>query len=99
MHRFSDFNIRNESTAFTGDKIKINRIMNTEIVVHGYRVVDSKFGKGNEKCLHMQIEYKGEKYVVFTGSINLTEMLQKVAVDKFPFTTTIRKENERYEFT
>lgn len=85
---------------FVGDKIKIDRILNKEIIVHGFEIKDSKFeGRGNGKCLYLQIEWKEEKHVVFTSSIYLMDMIGKVAPEDFPFTTTIVKTNEHLEFT
>lgn len=99
MKKFSELGIKNESQNYQGDKIKTSRLLNTEITIHDYKIVDSKFGNGNEKCLHMQISLKGVKHVVFNGSIALAETLNKIPKSEFPFETTIVKENERYEFT
>ncbi len=64
-----------------------------------YMIKDSKFGKNNEKCLYLQIEFKGRKHVIFTGSIVLLEMIQKVPKSDFPFKTIIIKEDEHFEFS
>lgn len=83
-----------------GEKIKINRILNVEITVLHFKIEDSKFkDKGKGKCLYLQIEFKGEKNVVFTGSENLMEMINQVRPEDFPFTTTIRSNDQRLEFT
>jgi len=42
MNTFSQFNIKVESQAFEGDKIKMSRILNREIVVHHFKLEDSK---------------------------------------------------------
>lgn len=98
MNAFKDFQITTSHAAFKGDKIKIDRILNCEIIVVDYKIEQSKYeGKGN--CLHLQIEYKNNKHVVFTGSKGLMEQIQKVPRDKFPFKTTIVKENEMFQFT
>lgn len=100
MHSFKDLGIKATSKSFEGDKIKIDRIQNKEIVVEAYKIEASKFKeKGNGKCLYMQITIDGTKRVLFTGSTNLMEMIEQVPADKFPFKTTIVKENERFEFT
>jgi len=95
---FKDFGITIEHKAFTGDKIKMSKVLNKEITVYGFKLVDSKF-EGKGKCLHMQIGMQGSMYVLFTGSAILTEMIQKVPKDHFPFITTIIEENERFQFT
>jgi hypothetical protein len=96
MNNFSQFNIKPTSKGFEGDKIKIDRIINKQVVVYAYLIKDSKF---KDLCLHMQIHVDNTKRVVFTGSKNLIEMIQKVPAEGFPFTTTIIVENDRYQFT
>lgn len=97
MKNFSELGIKPSVPALTGDKIKIDRIVDKEIVVHSYKVEQSKYNES--KCLFLQIELKDEKRVVFTGSANLIDMIQKVPRESFPFVTTIRKDDKRYDFT
>lgn len=100
MKSFKEFGIKTASQAFVGDKIKMEKILNREIIIHDYRIDDSKFeGAKNNKCLVLQIEFKEEKHVVFTGATVLIESIQQVPKKEFPFTATIIKENERYEFS
>lgn len=100
MKKFSDFNIIAEPNGFTGDKIKIERILNKAIEVIAYKIEDSKFKeKGNGKCLTLQIKIKEEQHIVFTGSINLMQQIEKVGKEDFPFETIIIKGNDRYQFT
>jgi hypothetical protein len=76
---------------------------NREIVVHHFKLEDSKVKafqeKGTGKCLHLQISFDNRKHVVFTGSTGLIEVIQKIPETGFPFTTTIVEENDRYLFT
>jgi hypothetical protein len=99
MKSFKDFGIKSSPQNFVGDKIKIDRILNRQIVVHDYKVEDSKFKKGYDKCLYMQITLEETKYVVFIGSRSLVEMIEQVPKENFPFTATIVRENQRFEFT
>lgn len=100
MNAFKDFQITSSRAAFTGDKIKIDRILNREIVVLAFKVEESKFEKkGSGKCLTLQIEHNNSKHVVFTGSICLIAQIEQVPKDKFPFRTTIVRENEMFQFT
>lgn len=99
MNNFKDFGIKPQSKSFEGDKIKIDRVMNKAILVEAYKIENSKFEKGNGKCLYIQIFVDNSKRVLFTGSVNLMEMIDQVPKEKFPFYTTIIKENERFEFT
>jgi hypothetical protein len=98
MKDFKDFGIAPvmDLDLFVGDKIKLDRILNRKITVHKYEITDSKY-KG--KCLTIQISIGEEKRVVFTGSISLMNMIEKVPAEGFPFVTTIVKENERFQFT
>ena len=97
MNRFRDLGITHEVRGFVGDKIKMDRILNREIIVHDYKIENSKHNNG--KCLHLQISIGQTKHVVFTGSVSLMEILEKVPQDKFPFITQIIKENERLLFS
>jgi hypothetical protein len=100
MKKFSDFGIKVNTKSFSGDKISVDRILNRLINVIDYKIECSKFEeKGNGKCLHLQIELNSLKYVVFTGSVYLMNMIQQVAADGFPFETTIIKVDESYRFS
>ena len=71
--------------------------MNKEISVFDCTVKPSNQNAG--ECLHMQIEFKEEKRVIFTGAKTLIATAKKMTTESFPFTTTIVKEGERYEFS
>jgi hypothetical protein len=99
MFSFKEFGIKPTTKAFEGDKIKIERIINKLIVVMDIKIDKSKFDKGSGKLLTLQIIVDNGKRVVFTGSANLMEMIEAVPKEKFPFETTITKDNDRYDFT
>lgn len=101
MKKFNELGIQTTSTAFVGDKIKMNRVLNREIIVHDYKIEESVYQeKGNGKCLHLQIEIAGEKYVVFTGSKHLQNAITQVKRNDLPIETKIIKEaNDSYSFT
>lgn len=98
MNAFKDFNIKPEINAFVGDKIKMDRVINAPITVHAFKIEDSTVKQGTKR-LTLQIEKNGMKHVIFSGSKVLQQQIQKVPKDKFPFTTTIIKDNEHLEFT
>lgn len=98
MHNFKDFNIKPKINAFVGEKIQVQKLFNLPIKVIDFKVEPSKQKPGTE-LLTLQIEKSGEKRIVFTGSTVLIQMIQKVPEDKFPFMTTIRGDNDYYEFT
>lgn len=98
-NRFKDFGIKPKSSSFVGDKIKISKVFNIEIVVLDYKIDDSN-QKESSKCLTLQIEKDGVKRIIFSGSTNLMNQIELVPKSKFPFTTTIVMGiNDRYEFT
>jgi hypothetical protein len=101
MNSFSQFNIETPSKGFEGDKIKMSKILDREIIVHHFKIVDSKVFKelGSGKCMHLQISFNNEKHIVFTGASGLIDAIIQVPEDGFPFTTIIKEENERFKFT
>jgi len=103
MYKFSEFKIETSVKSFQGDKIRMVKILNKEIVIYDFKIEESKVQafreKGSGKCLQLQISINNEKHVVFTGACGLIEAILQVPEDRFPFTTTIIEENERYKFT
>ncbi len=95
--KFSELGIKPQLKSFTGDKIKLDKVINTEITVHEAKIEPSKKNEG--QCLHMQIDYKGEMRVVFTGASALIDAVKQIPKDAYPFTTTIVKNDQRFEFT
>ena len=96
MKNFKDFGIKTEIKAFTGEKIKVKKILNTEIVVLDFKIEDSKY---DGKCLYIQIQKGDTKHVVFTASKYLMQVIEQLDKEQFPFKTTIVENDERYEFT
>jgi len=101
MKNFSQFNIKPMTKGFEGDKIKMSKILNREIVVHHFKIEDLKVfkDKGSGKCLHLQISVNNEKHIIFTSSSGLIEAIQQVPENGFPFTATIIEESDRFIFT
>jgi len=98
MKSFKDFKITPKYNAFTGEKIAIDKVLNIEITVFGYKIEPSK-KKAGSNFLTLHIEFKKEHRVVFTGATILQQLIELVPKDDFPFTTTIIKNNEHLEFT
>ena len=101
MKSFSQFNVKPISKVFEGEKIKMSKVLNIEIVVHDFKLEDSKCfqNRGTGKCLYLQISFNNSKHIIFTSSIGLIEVIQQIPKDGFPFTTTIIQESERFIFT
>jgi hypothetical protein len=83
---------------FTGDKLKLDKILNTPIIVHDFVVEDSTVKVGTKR-LKLQIEKNDIKHIFFTGSTILIQQIERLQKEQFPFTTTIVKESEHLEFT
>ncbi len=92
--RFSEF--ADPGSVLDGDKIKIDDLINKEIVVIGHKISISKYEKNKSgKCLTLQVEVGGVHRVVFTGSDVLIEQMQKYG-DRVPFIAVIRKVDRFY---
>jgi hypothetical protein len=98
MNNFKDLNIKPSTSTFVGEKVRMNKVLNSEIVVYDYKIEDSKKKPGT-KYLTLQIGRKGEKEVLFSGSNVLMNMIEQVPKEKFPFCTTIIQEDQMYQFT
>ena len=73
--------------------------MNREIVVLDAKIDDSKYPKNKSgKVLMLHLEFDGEKRILFTGSDVLITQIQHVKKEDYPFTATIVKEGEHFEF-
>ena len=96
-------------TVLTGDKVRIDDLLNKQIVVCNYHVSTSKFkDKSNEFCVKVQF-YNTEdgsktKKVFFSGSGVLKEQLDEVKVvlekngQPFLFKATVKKCGNYYSF-
>lgn len=97
MIKFKDLNIPTLNR-FTGEKISVKKLLNTEIKVTAFEFRPSKKKEGTE-YLALQIELNGDKRVVFSGASGLKEQIRYVQKEKLPFLTTIKGDNDYYEFT
>lgn len=98
MKSFKDFKIKPILLSFIGEKVRMNKILNTEIIVHDFKILDSEKKPGT-KYLTLQISRKGEKEIVFTGSKTLMSMIEQITKDNFPFSTKITQEDQMFQFT
>lgn len=97
MKNFSDFKIKPVIENFVGEKIATSKLLDKEIVIKDYKVLPSKFADRGER-LDIQIEYKDEDRIVFTGGKYLIQTIQQIAKEDFPFKTKIIKNGEHLEF-
>jgi len=98
MTNFKDLDIKPTVKTFIGDKIPVKKLLNVPIVILDYKIEPSK-RKADTNLLTLQIEKGGEKRIIFTGSNILIDQIKRVPSDKFPFCTSIKADNEYYEFT
>lgn len=88
---FSDF--AQSRMPMPGIKKRIGQIIDKEIMIVDFRVMDSKH-RQNSKCLQIQFVLDGEVCVAFTGSVVLLDQIQ-FSKDKIPFKTKINR-NDNY---
>ncbi|MCL1657433.1 hypothetical protein M2T79_12580 [Elizabethkingia miricola] len=98
MKNFKEFNITPTFKAFVGDKIKLSKVINTQIIINDYKIKDSEKKPGT-KYLTLQITRKGDKEIIFTSAKTLMDMIEQVPKDEFPFMTTIAQEDQIFQFT
>ena len=100
MKSFKELNIKPTKQQFVGDKIKIMKVLNTEIIVNAFKIEKSQYPKAKaENVMTLQITHQAENKIIFTGSNVLIDQIKQVPEDAFPFKTTIIKNGEHYEFT
>lgn len=87
--RFSDF--ATEARPLDGKKVRIDDILNLEILITGHALKNSKYPKNvSGLCLTIQFRLDGELCVTFTGSDVLIDQFKKYG-DNIPFVATIKK--------
>lgn len=99
IKRFSDF--ADEPTSLEGDKLRLDDILNQEIIVCAFNLKKSKYSKNDSgKYLTLQFKISGntDKNIVFTGSDILINQIEKYE-DNIPFMATIKRVNRYYTFT
>ena len=94
--RFSDF--AEEMAPLDGEKVKIETVLNREILVTGFKVTRSKYKENSQQCMTLQFEIDGNRLVIFTGSSVMIEQVQRYQ-DHIPFLATIRKIDRYYSLT
>jgi len=93
--RFRDF--ADETTPFEGDKMKIDDLLNKEILILGFKERDSKQKQGTS-YVTIQFKLDGKEYIMFTGSKVITDQLHKYE-ENIPFYATIKKIDRYYTFS
>lgn len=105
IKRFAEFS--DEPVGLDGDKIPLDRILNSEILITGYRILSSKYPDKNKSGKALQLQFKILKHgtddndirpnVLFTGSDVLIDQITKYS-EHIPFYATVIKINRYYSF-
>ena len=94
MKKFSDF--AKDTNVLDGDKMRIDDSLNIELKITGHRIQQSKYEKNKSgKCLTLQVDLKGVKRVIFTGSDVLISQIEKYS-EQIPFVAVIKKIDRYY---
>ena len=95
--KFSDF--AEEEKPLDGSKLKLDDVINREILITGFKIKESKFKKeSSPRCLTLQFEMAGSKHIIFTGSNVLTDQIEKYK-NEIPFLTVIKRIDRYCTFT
>ena len=95
MKQFSEFS--QEESRLEGDKVKLDDILDTEIIIQGFTLAKSNFSK-NKSGQYITVQFsksEGEENVFFSGSDVLIDQLQRYK-EEIPFLTKIIKINKYY---
>lgn len=94
IHKFSDFA---DEHPLSGDKIRLEDVLNKPLIVKAYQIAESKKQEGKD-YLTLQVELDGEERVIFTGGTVLIKQIQRYA-SELPFEATIKRINKYFTFT
>lgn len=96
MERFGNF-VDNDEKPFSGDKVRLNDLINKEIIILRYKVRPSKYKDKSDRCATVQFKYNedGEEKIFFTGSSVIISQLEKYE-EKLPFLASIRHIDRYY---
>jgi len=96
VKRFSDFS---DEKIIEGEKIRLDEIINKEIIITDYDIKGTKFSDNKSgKCLTLQFEIERMTRVIFTGSDVLIKQIEKYK-EHIPFLTVIKKIKRYYTFS
>lgn len=99
MKRFAEF--AEEKSPLEGEKMRIDDVINKEVIVCSYKISKSKFSEnkaGRYVTIQLRFGQDDNPRVVFTGSEVLAGQCEKYQ-ENIPFVTTIKKINKYYTFT
>jgi len=80
-----------------GIKMRLDQILNRQILVTDFRIIKSKHHPG-ENCLQIQFLMDDRVCISFTGSAVLIDQISSVG-DNIPFNTTVVKIDRYFSFS
>lgn len=99
IKKFSDF--AKDELPLQGEKIRIDEVLNKEIIVHDFRVRESKYNdNANKEYIMIQFQFVNQDIfnIFFTGSGVLNSQIVKYK-NELPFQTIIKNHYKYYTFT
>lgn len=96
MKSFSEFADEDERP-FDGEKVRIDNLLNKEIILKRFKVRPSKYKDKSDRCATVQFSESedGVDKIFFTGSNVIIDMLVKYE-QHLPFKTVIKKIDRYY---
>lgn len=90
MRKFSDLNIT-LYRRFTGQRIRINIIIGSDIIIHDFDFRKSKICKddGKDICLYLDVEINKERRIIWGNYPYLIKQLEQVDRTNLPFSCKI----------
>jgi hypothetical protein len=96
VKQFSD--ISKETERLEGEKVKLDSILNENIVIHNFSLSQSSFSK-NKSGMYVMVQFSkgesGERKVFFSGSDVLIDQFQRYKED-MPYQVQIKRVNKYY---
>ena len=96
MESFADF-VDADEKPFSGDKVRINDLVNRRIIILRYKVRPSKYKDKGDSCATVQFKESddGDEKIFFTGSAVIIGQLEKYG-ERLPFMAYIRHIDRYY---
>lgn len=96
MESFGDF-VEEDEKPFTGDKARLNGLVNREVIILRYKVRPSKYRDKGDRCATVQFKEAedGPEKIFFTGSSVIIGQLEKYG-ERLPFKAYIRHIDRYY---
>lgn len=94
MRNFGELNVV-VNRRFAGQRIRINTLLDRDIIVHDIEIRESKIKKENEekKCIYVDIEVDGERRLLWGSYRFMIQQAEQLTSDHFPFKCRIKNDH------